>query len=454
MLLASPHANRVSRAAGFRRAASLGFWTPTASFGADTSNSGAESRLRPSGLEGAVLLDTSARPTAANVARFLKLAKGAEAKLVFISVGDAKAEVVLDLVEAEKAGLLAIGKAGHLKIIKIDSAAASNLQPTIDDLHNATGVWIFAAGDPAKAITTLGGGNVAKELQEVRLRGGVVAASGAAATILPARFLSAVGEPQAGLGLLPSMLVARASKQEGSAKSFDAALEKTPGALGVQLGDGAVLLVNGREMRSIGDGPVTLSLARSPTREPRSVSVRAGGRCRSGQAEDDRARVAALGRVQQNPYPPKEVATPEVPKGTLIIVGGGGLPAPISRRFFELGGGAEGTFVVLPISNPDPLRPADIGDGFLRRLGAKNIFVIKAREQNELEDPKNIEVLKKATGVWFGGGRQWRFVDAYEGTKIHDLFRDVLRRGGVIGGSSAGATIQGFTSGRARGRPQ
>ena len=411
---------------------------PAASFGADTASSGAEPRLRPSGLEGAVLLDTGVRPSAANVARFLKLAKGAEAKLVFIALGDAKAEVVVDLVEAEKAGLLAIAKAGHLKIIKIDSPAAANLQPTIDDLHNATGVWIFAAGDPAKSVTALGGGAAAKELQEVRLRGGVVAASGAAATILPARFLNAAGEAQTGLGLLPGMIVARDSKQEGSAKSFDAALEKTPGALGVHLADGAVLLVNGREMRSLGEGSVSLSLARSPTREPRTVNVRT-----NGQVDYNEMRRSALGRVQPNPYPPKEVPTPEVPKGTLIIVGGGGLPAPISRRFFELGGGAEGTFVVLPISNPDPLRPADIGDGFLRRLGAKNIFVIKAREQNELEDPKNIEVLKKATGVWFGGGRQWRFVDAYEGTKIHDLFRDVLRRGGVIGGSSAGATIQG-----------
>jgi cyanophycinase len=34
-------------------------------------------------------------------------------------------------------------------------------------------------------------------------------------------------------------------------------------------------------------------------------------------------------------------------------------------------------------------------------------------------------------------------MDAYEGTKIPELMRDVLRRGGVIGGSSAGATIQG-----------
>jgi hypothetical protein len=50
--------------------------------------------------------------------------------------------------------------------------------------------------------------------------------------------------------------------------------------------------------------------------------------------------------------------------------------------------------------------------------------------------------LKEARGVWFNGGRQWRFVDAYMGTQAEELFQGVLRRGGVIGGSSAGASIQ------------
>src|SRR5204863_6445895 len=75
--------------------------------------------------------------------------------------------------------------------------------------------------------------------------------------------------------------------------------------------------------------------------------------------------------------------------------------------------------------------------------GVKDVSVVKARERKDLEDPKTLDVFKKATGIWFGGGRQWNFVDAYEGTKVPELMRDVLRRGGVIGGSSAGATIQG-----------
>ena len=45
--------------------------------------------------------------------------------------------------------------------------------------------------------------------------------------------------------------------------------------------------------------------------------------------------------------------------------------------------------------------------------------------------------------VWFTGGRQWRLVDAYADTATLLAIKTVLDRGGVIGGTSAGATIQG-----------
>ena len=54
-----------------------------------------------------------------------------------------------------------------------------------------------------------------------------------------------------------------------------------------------------------------------------------------------------------------------------------------------------------------------------------------------------VDAMRRATGVWFGGGRQWRFVDAYLGSQLHELMYGVLDRGGVIAGSSAGASIQG-----------
>ena len=52
-------------------------------------------------------------------------------------------------------------------------------------------------------------------------------------------------------------------------------------------------------------------------------------------------------------------------------------------------------------------------------------------------------LLRSASGVWFNGGRQWNIVDSYMNTLTYREFHTVLARGGVIGGSSAGATIQG-----------
>ena len=68
---------------------------------------------------------------------------------------------------------------------------------------------------------------------------------------------------------------------------------------------------------------------------------------------------------------------------------------------------------------------------------------LHTRDRRTADDPAFSELLTTAGGVWFGGGRQWRFVDAYEGTLTERRFHEVLARGGAVGGSSAGASIQG-----------
>jgi cyanophycinase len=70
------------------------------------------------------------------------------------------------------------------------------------------------------------------------------------------------------------------------------------------------------------------------------------------------------------------------------------------------------------------------------------VKALHTRNPKEADVPEFSEVLTKAGGVWFSGGRQWRFVDAYEGTLTEKRFHEVLARGGAIGGSSAGASIQ------------
>ncbi|MFM7919635.1 MAG: cyanophycinase, partial [Planctomycetaceae bacterium] len=129
-------------------------------------------------------------------------------------------------------------------------------------------------------------------------------------------------------------------------------------------------------------------------------------------------------------------------KGALVIVGGGGMPQSIVDRFVQLAGGPNANIVVLPTAVPREQTDLRI-PGFLARAGVKKVTVLDQRGPEEVSSETFRLALKEATGIWFGGGRQWNFVDAYENTDAVAAFHEVLQRGGVIAGSSAGATIQG-----------
>lgn len=138
--------------------------------------------------------------------------------------------------------------------------------------------------------------------------------------------------------------------------------------------------------------------------------------------------------------------------GTLIIAGGGPLSGSgIIERFIELGGGAEeGRFIIVPTAagNRDRQGKIRVFDedrilGPWRELGLANVSMLHTHDPAIADTEEFVAALKRATAVWFPGGRQWNIVDSYAGTRTYDEFHKLLARGGVIGGSSAGATIQG-----------
>jgi len=372
----------------------------------------AKERLRPEGIDGALVLCGGTVSDAARE-RFFDLAGKDKARIVVVSPGNDK----IDIANAKRLAD-AWKERQAADVVYWDGGAAK----LADSLRDATGVW-FADPEADHLLKDYRREAVEKALAALLKRGGVVGATDG----------TALG--QAGFALLPGALVeARFRKGEGERRLF-AALEKRSGVFGVGLGDGAALVVKGREIALIGDGNAAVVLAKSEGREARTVEL-------SARAPTDLTmwRRCALARAEPM-FPAKEPPVPEVPKGSLVIVGGGGVPADVAQKFIDLAGGADALIVVLPTAQPDPV-PASEG-GFLKRAGAKHVVTLPSRKLADVEDPKNLETLKKAGGVWFGGGRQWRFVDAYEGTKAEEALRDVLRRGGVIGGSSAGATIQG-----------
>jgi len=222
-------------------------------------------------------------------------------------------------------------------------------------------------------------------------------------------------------------------------------LPPMPG-LTLTLSEGAALRLQEREVEALGVGTVTLRYRATKAYPEKTVTL--SGRQRL-------ADLLALKRYAQQRtqplFPPQKPEKPLVESGTLVIVGGGGMPRGLVEKFVELAGGMNAVIAVIPISMPDPLPPQDGMTAALKRAGAKEVVELTGRTPDVVDRPENLAVLRRATAIWFGGGRQWRFIDAYENTQAARLMHEVLRRGGVIGGSSAGASIQGEYM--ARGNP-
>jgi len=130
--------------------------------------------------------------------------------------------------------------------------------------------------------------------------------------------------------------------------------------------------------------------------------------------------------------------------GSLVIAGGAVRGDVIIKRFLDLAGGADVPIVVIPTAGG-----GETYDQYWRGLrqfkaaGATDLTVLHTKDPKVANTVEFVNIIKKARGVWFSGGRQWRLADSYLNTKVHDELWNLLERGGVIGGSSAGATIQG-----------
>lgn len=132
------------------------------------------------------------------------------------------------------------------------------------------------------------------------------------------------------------------------------------------------------------------------------------------------------------------------PHGTVIVVGGGSMGPEIYQRFIDAAGGPNALIIDVPTAGGDSVYKQDApGTRGWKQAGAKNIYVLHTTDRKLADSDSFAAILRKAGGVWFEGGRQFHLVDSYAGTKTEQGFHDVLARGGVVGGSSAGASIIG-----------
>lgn len=138
-------------------------------------------------------------------------------------------------------------------------------------------------------------------------------------------------------------------------------------------------------------------------------------------------------------------------KGTLVIQGGGSAEGTgIWETFIHLVGGPNAKIIIIPTNAGNRDKNGKLIQyqeekivAPWKKLGLTNVHMLHTADPKVANSEAFAATLRDAKGVWFNGGRQWNCVDSYAGTLTLREFRELLNRGGVIGGSSAGATIQG-----------
>ncbi len=132
--------------------------------------------------------------------------------------------------------------------------------------------------------------------------------------------------------------------------------------------------------------------------------------------------------------------------GSLMICGGGSLPEEVYDEFVRLAGGERSRLVLIPSAHPyeDQDELACRFNGW-RQYPVNSFGFLHTTSRAEAETEEFARPLAEATGVWFSGGAQGRLADLYKGTRVEQHLQRVLERGGVIGGTSAGAAIMSQT---------
>lgn len=364
---------------------------------------------------------------------FLQLAGGSRARIVIIPTASALAGTP-DV--EKKIEFWRRAKVAALSILHTRSRATADDPNFVKPLEQATGVW-FTGGFQWRLADTYLGTAVDRLVHSVLNRGGVVGGTSSGAAIM-SELMIRRGNPEVEVGrgfdFLSGTVIDQHFIKRHRQDRLVSVLKTHPGFFGLGIDEGTAVVAHGRRLRVIGDSQVIAYLSPGASMPLRMKVLRPG----------DEADLIALSRAaiaRAQPVKPLETERPRVQQGTLVIVGGGRTPPEATRQFIDAAGGPDAPLVV--VTTAQETRPSDQqAIGWLRKAGARQVQQLFTTDRRQADDPQVLATLAQARGIWFDGGRQWRLVDAYQDTQALKMFHKVLERGGAIGGTSAGATIQ------------
>lgn len=80
-----------------------------------------------------------------------------------------------------------------------------------------------------------------------------------------------------------------------------------------------------------------------------------------------------------------------------------------------------------------------------QRLGVKNVKVLDINTRDSADDPQNCETIRSSKCVFMTGGDQLRITSILGGTRAFTELKDLYESGGIIMGTSAGASVMSET---------
>src|SRR5436305_14389272 len=131
------------------------------------------------------------------------------------------------------------------------------------------------------------------------------------------------------------------------------------------------------------------------------------------------------------------------PVGPVMVIGGAEDKLGervILSRFVELAGGDQAHIVVISTASSLGNAATDLYRHIVARIGVTNVTGLRPETREEANDPRTIEAIKKATGIFMTGGNQLRLSSVIGGTKLGAAVLDAHGRGVVVAGTSAGAS--------------
>ena len=131
-------------------------------------------------------------------------------------------------------------------------------------------------------------------------------------------------------------------------------------------------------------------------------------------------------------------------RGKLIIIGGAENKdgeCAILKEFVRLAGGAKARLVVLTVATN---LPEEVGDEYtkvFRQLGVDEVSVVDVSERQDASAEDALQLLERASGVFFTGGNQLHITSLLGGSPLLGLLQEKHEAGLTIAGTSAGAAM-------------